>query len=197
VNTLGSSGDAGHQASSSSGALPFRRNAHSPKEGPRLAIHGRASGGRRPALETGPRQAGVRQSCPSTMRDRMPLPVVEPRRSVAPQPRHREPHIQGYTSHLKRVSISQAKNSLSAVLSEVRRGETVLVTLRGKPIAQISPIDLGSLTDEAAARLIEEGIARPPSSRLDLPWLRGANRPRPPERRSASRLISEERRENR
>lgn len=110
---------------------------------------------------------------------------------------HEKPYILGYTSHLRRASISQAKNSLSAVLAEVRRGETVLVTLRGKPVAQISPIDLASLTDEAAARLIEEGIARPPRSRLDLHWLRGADRPRPPERRSASRLISEERRKNR
>ena len=127
----------------------------------------------------------------------MPRPVVAACRSVAPGWRHIEPYKLGYTSYLRRASISQVKNSLSAVLADVRRGETILVTLRGKPVAQISPVDLASLTDEASAGLIEEGIARPPTSRLDLHWLREADRPRPPERRSASRLISEERRENR
>lgn len=98
---------------------------------------------------------------------------------------------------MKRASVSQAKNRFSALLAEVRRGETVLVTHRGKPVAQISPIDADSLIDEAAIDLIEEGIMNPPRLRLDLPSFLAAPRPRLPDGRNASRLVAEERNEGR
>ena len=98
---------------------------------------------------------------------------------------------------MKRATVSQAKNDLSALLTEVRRGETVLVTLRGKAVAQIRPFDADSLVDEAATALIEEGIANPPRARLDLSSFLAAPRPRLPEGQSASRLIADERNENR
>ena len=98
---------------------------------------------------------------------------------------------------MKRASVSQAKNGLSALLAEVRRGETVLVTHRGKAVAQISPFEAGSLIDEAAVDLIEEGIANPPSLRLDLPSFLAAPRHRLPDGHSASRLVAEDRNENR
>ena len=96
---------------------------------------------------------------------------------------------------MKRATVSQAKNGLSALLADVRRGETVLVTRRGKAVAQISPIDVDALTDKAAAELIEEGIARPPRARLDLRSFLATPRPRLPEGQSASRLIADERNE--
>ena len=98
---------------------------------------------------------------------------------------------------MKRASVSQAKNGLSALLAEVRRGETVLVTHRGKAVAQISPFDADSLIDEAAIDLIEEGIMNPPRMRLDLPSFLAAPRPRLPAGHSASRLVAEERNEDR
>ena len=98
---------------------------------------------------------------------------------------------------MKRASVSQAQNPLSALLAEVRRGETVLVTHRGKPVAQICPIDAESLIDEAAMDLIEEGIMNPPRMRLELASFLAAPRPRLPDGRSASRLVAEERNEGR
>ena len=98
---------------------------------------------------------------------------------------------------MKRTTVSQAKNNLSALLADVRAGETVLVTLRGKAVAQIRPIDADSLTDRAATELVEEGIANPPRARLDLPTFLAASRPRLPEGYSASRLIADERYEER
>jgi antitoxin (DNA-binding transcriptional repressor) of toxin-antitoxin stability system len=98
---------------------------------------------------------------------------------------------------MKRATVSQAKNSLSALLADVRGGETVLVTLRGKAVAQIKPIDSDSLPDRAATELVEEGIANPPTARLDLPAFLAAPRPRLPEGYSASRLIADERSEER
>ncbi len=98
---------------------------------------------------------------------------------------------------MKRTTVSQAKNNFSALLAEVRGGETVLVMLRGKAVAQIKPFDEDSLTDTAATELVEEGIANPPRARLDLPTFLAAPRPRLPEGYSASRLIADERNEER
>ena len=36
---------------------------------------------------------------------------------------------------MKSASVSETKNRLSALLDEVRRGETVLITHHGKPVA--------------------------------------------------------------
>lgn len=94
---------------------------------------------------------------------------------------------------MKRASVSQAKNDLSALLADVRRGETVLVTLRGKAVAEIRPLDPNSLIDEAASQLIEEGIANPPRAPLDLASFLAAPRPRLSEGHSASQLIAKER----
>lgn len=98
---------------------------------------------------------------------------------------------------MKQISVSQAKRNLSALLAEVRGGETVLVTVRGKAVAQIKPVDTDPLTDRAATELVEKGIAIPPRARLDLPTFLAEPRPRLPEGHSASRLIADERNEGR
>ena len=98
---------------------------------------------------------------------------------------------------MKQISVSQAKRNLSALLAEVRGGETVLVTVRGKAVAQIKPVDTDSLTDRDATELVEKGIAIPPSARLDLPTFLAEPRPRLPDGYSASRLIAGERNEGR
>lgn len=71
---------------------------------------------------------------------------------------------------MKRATISETKNQLSALLDRVRHGESVLVTDRGRPVARLEPIagaDAGS--DEARlARLERAGvIRRAASARLD------------------------------
>ena len=98
---------------------------------------------------------------------------------------------------MKRASVSEAKNKLSALLAHVRRGETVLVTHRGKPIAQIRPCAADELTDEAAARLVQQDLADPPQASLDMATFLATPLPRLPEACSASRLIAAERDENR
>ena len=56
---------------------------------------------------------------------------------------------------MKSASVSEAKNGLSALLDEVRRGETVLITHHGRPVARIEPYQaLGLADDEAAAALV-------------------------------------------
>ena len=97
---------------------------------------------------------------------------------------------------MKRVSVSEAKNHLSALLNQVRRGETGLVTHRGKPVAQIRPCAPDELADDAAARLVQQDLADPPQASLDLATFLAAPIPRLPEGCSAGLLIAAERDED-
>jgi prevent-host-death family protein len=45
---------------------------------------------------------------------------------------------------MKTASISQAKNRLSAYVDMVRRGESIVITDRGTPVARLTPLEPGS-----------------------------------------------------
>lgn len=62
-----------------------------------------------------------------------------------------------------RASVSHTKNHLSALLSEVKRGESVLITDRDKPIAQIVPVESYAL-DERIREMAAQGLVRLPLS---------------------------------
>jgi len=68
-----------------------------------------------------------------------------------------------YNSLMKRTSITDAKNGLSALLDRVRHGETVVIEDRGIPVAQLTPIAERSSSADAGrlARLERQGILRP------------------------------------
>lgn len=62
---------------------------------------------------------------------------------------------------MKIAAVSQLKATLSKYLDQVKAGEEVLVTDRGKPIARIVPVAPGS--EAASARILElerAGLAR-------------------------------------
>jgi prevent-host-death family protein len=67
----------------------------------------------------------------------------------------------GYNSHMIRASVSHARNHFSALLDQVKSGETVLVTERDKPVARIVPAGDTHL-DDRIAELIRLGQVRPP-----------------------------------
>lgn len=75
---------------------------------------------------------------------------------------------------MKKASITQTKNQLSALLDRVRHGETVLIMDRGRPVARLEPAVREGEGDEAGrlARLERAGILRravsPARSRLLL-----------------------------
>lgn len=55
------------------------------------------------------------------------------------------------------VSVRELKNRLSEHLARVRRGERLIVTLRGRPIAEVSPPrDEASLSSEERLRRMAE-----------------------------------------
>lgn len=54
---------------------------------------------------------------------------------------------------MKTATISQAKNSLSALLDRVRHGESILITDRSRPVACLGPITVVPESGEDAGRL--------------------------------------------
>lgn len=63
---------------------------------------------------------------------------------------------------MKVASISQTKNNLSALLDEVKQGETVLILDRDRPVARLEPVVRGGELDPEGRleRLERGGIVR-------------------------------------
>lgn len=60
---------------------------------------------------------------------------------------------------MKKATISQTKNQLSALLDAVRHGETVLIVDRDQPVARLEPVAAGSgQGDDLLARLQRKGL---------------------------------------
>lgn len=98
---------------------------------------------------------------------------------------------------MRTVSISEAKNKLSALLDRVRGGETILILDRGSPVAKLAPAD--DIPDDArVARLVRAGIVRPPKRRGPVPsGLLAQPPPGPVKGAGAVDALIEERREGR
>lgn len=102
----------------------------------------------------------------------------------------------GYKGHMKTASITEAKNGLSALLDQVKAGESVLITDRGVPVARIEPVSAADDTEAWLLRLERKGLIRrgngmPPDELLrrmaEIP------RPRLPEGMSVVEALLEER----
>lgn len=93
---------------------------------------------------------------------------------------------------MKRATITEAKNGLSALIDRVRAGESILITDRGVPVARLEPASATSLDDEGRlARLERAGIIR--RGHGDPRWI--LDRPPTPttDGRPISDLVIEER----
>lgn len=67
----------------------------------------------------------------------------------------------GYFSHMKKASLTETKNSLSALVDRVRHGETVLIFDRGRAVAKlISVLDEGPSPTGRLERLERQGVIR-------------------------------------
>jgi len=64
---------------------------------------------------------------------------------------------------MKRASITEAKNNLSALISGLKGGSPVLIVDRGRPVARLEPVVAGGEGEDAGrlSRLLREGIVRP------------------------------------
>ncbi len=81
---------------------------------------------------------------------------------------------------MKIVTVSEAKNKLSALLAQVKAGASVLIVDRGRPVARLEPAASGGDDEGRVARLERAGILRRGKGRLpkdffdrQLPRLKG------------------------
>jgi prevent-host-death family protein len=61
---------------------------------------------------------------------------------------------------MKKASISDAKNQLSALIDGVKAGGSVLIVDRGRPVARLEPVT-GDDGSGRLARLVRAGVVRP------------------------------------
>ncbi|MEQ1898552.1 MAG: type II toxin-antitoxin system Phd/YefM family antitoxin [Vicinamibacterales bacterium] len=64
---------------------------------------------------------------------------------------------------MKKASISEAKNQLSALIDSVTAGGAVLIVDRGRPVARLEAVthDLSDGGDGRLARLVRAGLVKP------------------------------------
>ena len=98
---------------------------------------------------------------------------------------------------MKKASITEAKNNLSALIDRVKAGSPVLIVDRGRPVARLEPVGSVSPGDDGRLeRLVRAGIVRP--ARGGVPKRLVATRPpRAKTTSSGVRALLAERREGR
>jgi prevent-host-death family protein len=99
---------------------------------------------------------------------------------------------------MRKASITEAKNRLSALIDSLKGGSSVLIVDRGRPVARLEPVTAGGAAEQSGrlSRLVREGIVRPgrvPPSRA----LFTEPPPRPKGGASAVAALIAERREGR
>ena len=93
------------------------------------------------------------------------------------------------------ASISEAKAKLSALLDRVRTGETITITDRGVPVAQLKPVAPADVDwDLRLSQLEREGVVRRPEQKLDVDAFLAM--PKGRSRESVLEALLEERRES-
>jgi prevent-host-death family protein len=100
---------------------------------------------------------------------------------------------------MKRASITEAKNNLSALIDGLKGGSPVLIVDRGRPVARLEPVTTTGLRSDDQSRLgrlVRDGVVRP--ARAAVPKALFASKPpRPKEGASGVRALIEDRRAGR
>lgn len=66
---------------------------------------------------------------------------------------------------MKKSSITNAKNRLSALIDQVQQGDSVLIVDRGRPVARLSPVAGNELDAHGRlSRLERQGVANRPAA---------------------------------
>jgi prevent-host-death family protein len=98
---------------------------------------------------------------------------------------------------MKKASITEVKNNLSALIDGVKGGSPVLIVDRGHPVARLEPV-IGAHGDDDSrlARLVRAGIVRPARG-VAAKAVFSSKPPRPKAGASGVRALLHERREGR
>ena len=99
---------------------------------------------------------------------------------------------------MKKASITEAKNNLSALIDGLKSGSPVLIVDRGRPVARLEAVtgepDEGD--DGRLSRLLRDGLVRPRRVRLSRALL-DSRPPRASAGASAVEFLLDERRQGR
>jgi len=94
---------------------------------------------------------------------------------------------------MKTATITEAKNKLSALLDQVRAGESVLIVDRGRPVARLEPaLSLAEDSEGRLSRLERSGIVRIAAGEPPIDVVM-SKPPRPRRASSAVQALLEER----
>lgn len=97
---------------------------------------------------------------------------------------------------MKVANVAQTKNELSRLLRRVKRGETVVITERKRPVARLDPIS--ATGPEALASFYDAGVLTPPrKGRLDMKAFRQILPPKLPAGSTLLEAVLSEREEGR
>jgi prevent-host-death family protein len=98
---------------------------------------------------------------------------------------------------MKKASVTEAKNNLSALIDRLKSGSPILIVDRGRPVARLESVHEPRTDDDGRlARLVREGIVRPARGTLRTSVL-GTRPPQTRKRASAVRALLDERRDGR
>jgi antitoxin (DNA-binding transcriptional repressor) of toxin-antitoxin stability system len=98
---------------------------------------------------------------------------------------------------MKKVSITEAKNNLSALIDGLKSGSSVLILDRGRPVARLELVATEATEwDERIARLVREGLVCPRRKALSRAFFR-TELPQSRDGVSVLEALLEERREGR
>ncbi len=95
---------------------------------------------------------------------------------------------------MKRASVAELKARLSEYLAAAKRGEDVIVTDRGRPVARLTGLVGASGWEARVEQLVRSGLMRPPRRKLPRDYLK-APLPSDPGSR-LSEAVRREREEN-
>jgi len=97
---------------------------------------------------------------------------------------------------MKRVSVTEVKNRLGALIDGLKGGSSVLIVDRGRPVARLEPVGAHEPDPEGRlSRLVREGVVRPSRGSLSRKLFTDQP-PRPKGGASAVRALLAERRES-
>lgn len=71
---------------------------------------------------------------------------------------------------MRTISLSDAKNGLSALIREIRGGATIIITDRGVPVAQLMPVGRATGIPPAAIELAQKGRLLLPMVEPAMAW---------------------------
>ena len=91
---------------------------------------------------------------------------------------------------MKIANIATAKNHFSRIIEQVKQGETIVITDRNRPVAQIRPLAAGEMPLEP---LHASGLLSPPQTTLNVAAFIVAAQPLMPASSSLRDAILEER----